>query len=253
MTVASISSSRWPRSRPASGAGAGYSAINAYRFHRGRRTNLFGAQAVSLRWEFGKHANNVEFGFSQDWPSNADVSRRRPVQSARRSQIKTSTTTARRRFDHARAAARLLDYTRASSLPRESVKLYNFASSYTGSLRNQKCRRNTFAPGDAAPRLDRQPLLRLRVDRRDQPDLFGTVLGGDESTCARPQHRCSRTRHLETSLMLRRGSESCAARRTAHAGLQLWRLGGNRYLGVRGYEDGTRSADRHAAFRAARR
>ena len=229
------------------GAGAGYSAVNAVTgFFEVAETNLFGTgKRISLRWEFGRHNNEIDFGFSQAWlydtPTSLGVqiyntSRRRAVNAYYREKRAGGSLTIGRRLD-------FLDYTRVSWRYRaETVTLSDFSTLYKGSLRFKKYPLRTFATG-----------LTLRRDSTDNPffpnsgsnaevsaDLTGAFLGGDESY-VRALASVAWFQRLgisKVSLMLRprvgllHGLEG---RKTPD--YELWQLGGNRYLGVRGYED----------------
>jgi outer membrane protein insertion porin family len=229
------------------GAGAGYSASNGVTgFIEVAETNLFGTgKRLSLRWEFGRHNNEVDFGFSQQWlfdtPTSLGVelyntSRRSLYNAYYREKRLGGSLTLGRRLD-------FLDYTRVSWRYRaESVRLSDFSIAYQGSLRNQKWPRRTFSTG-----------LTLRRDSTDNPffpnlgsiaeasaDLFGTFLGGDDSYVRSV---------LSLAWFQRLGNSKLTLALRPRLGVlhgldgrqppeyELWRPGGNRYLAVRGYED----------------
>ena len=231
------------------GAGAGYSAVNAVTgFFEVAETNLFGTgQRLSLRWEFSRSQNEIDFSFTQPWlfdtPTTLGVelfnsSRRYRVNDYYRDNRTGGAVTLGRRLD-------FLDYTHAVLRFRaESIELTDFAITYRGPLRERfkDGPRNTFSTG-----------LTLRRNSTDNPffptagsqaeaatDLIGTILGGDESYLRSSASLAwyQRLGASKLSLMLRsrfgllKGLEGRDA-----PDYELFRLGGNRYFGVRGYDD----------------
>lgn len=231
------------------GAGAGYSAVNAVTgFLEVAETNLFGTgKRISLRWEFSKRQNEIDFSYSQPWLFDTPTtlgfeifsrSRRSRINDFYRDKRTGLGLTIGRRLD-------FIDYTRLAWRYRaESIELLDFTDSYTGPLRQrfEDGPRRTFSTG-----------LTLRRNSTDNPffptsgseaeissDLIGTVLGGDESYL-RTNASLSWFQKLGTtklSLMLRsrfgllRGLEG----RTT-PDYELFRLGGSRFFAVRGYDD----------------
>jgi outer membrane protein insertion porin family len=231
------------------GAGAGYSAVNAVTgFFEVAETNLFGSgQRLSLRWEFSRRQNEIDFSFTQPWlfdtPTTLGVelfnsSRRYRINDFYRDKRTGGALTLGRRLD-------FLDYTRASWRFRaESIELTDFDDLYQGPLRERfkDGPRNTFSTG-----------LTLRRNSTDNPffptsgseaeaasDLIGTILGGDESYLRSSASLAwyQRVGASKLSLMLRtrfgllKGLDGRDA-----PDYELFRLGGNRYYGVRGYDD----------------
>jgi outer membrane protein insertion porin family len=231
------------------GAGAGYSAVNAITgFFEVAETNLFGTgQRLSLRWEFSKRQNEVEFSYVQPWlfdtPTTLGLelfnsSRRSRINDFYRDKRTGAALTIGRRLD-------FLDYTRVSWRYRaESIELTDFDPDYTGPLRER------FADG---PRRTFGTGLTLRRNSTDSPffptsgtdtemssDLVGTFLGGDESYL-RTSASMSWFRSVAGSkltLMLRsRFGMLHGLQDRDTPDYERFRLGGNRYFGVRGYDD----------------
>jgi outer membrane protein insertion porin family len=231
------------------GAGAGYSAVNAVTgFIEVAETNLFGTgNRLSLRWEFSKRQNEIDFSFTQPWlfdtPTSLGVelystSRRSRINDFYRDKRTGAALTLGRRLD-------FLDYTRASwRFEAESIELTDFDVTYTGPLRDR------FAAG---PRRTVSTGLTLRRDSTDNPffpsagssaevssDLTGAFLGGDESYLRTGASLAwfQRIGISKFALMLRsrfgvlRGLEGRSV-----PDYERFRLGGNRYYGVRGYDD----------------
>lgn len=231
------------------GAGAGYSAINAVTgFIEVAETNLFGTgNRMSFRWEFSKRQNELDFSYSMPWlfdtPTSLGVdlynsSRRSRVNDFYRDKRTGGSLTLGRRLH-------FLDYTRLSWRFRaESIELTDFSTDYTGPLRER------FADG---PRSTISTGLTLRRDSTNDPffpsagsegelstDLIGTFLGGDESYL-----RTSASLAWFQPLGISKFSLMLRSRFGLLRGLQdrstpdyeLFRLGGSRYFGVRGYDD----------------
>jgi outer membrane protein insertion porin family len=229
------------------GAGAGYSATNGVTgFIEVGETNLFGTgKRLSLRWEFGRRNNEINFSFSQQWVLDTPTSMGVDLYNTSRQSIYNTYYREKRLGGSLTLGRRLdfLDYTRVSWRYRaESVRLSDFSAAYQGSLRNQKWPQRTFSTG-----------LTLRRDSTDNPffpnfgsvadlsaDLFGTFLGGDYSYVRSILSLAwfQRLGNTKLSLMLRprlgllHGLEG-----RQPPEYELWRPGGNRYLPVRGYED----------------
>ncbi len=231
------------------GAGAGYSAVNAVTgFIEVAETNLFGSgNRMSFRWEFSKRQNDVDFSYSMPWlfdtPTSLGIdlynsSRRSAVSDFYRDKRTGGSLTVGRRLD-------FLDYSRlAWRFRAESIELTDFSADYTGPLRARfkDGRRKTISTG-----------LTLRRDSTNDPffpsagseaelssDLIGTVLGGDESYARssaslalfQPVGWSRLALMLRTRFGLLRG-----LRGHSTPDYELFRLGGSRYFGVRGYDD----------------
>ena len=231
------------------GAGAGYSAVNAVTgFIEVAETNLFGTgNRMSFRWEFSRRQNDLNFSYSMPWvwdtPTSMgidlyDSSHRSQVNDFYRDQRTGGSVTLGRRLE-------FLDYTRASWRFRaERIELTDFSLTYRGPLRAR------FANG---PRRTISTGLTLRRDSTNDPffpsagseaelstDLFGTFLGGDENYL-RTSASLAWFQPLgisKFSLMLRsRFGMLRGLRESSAPDYELFRLGGSRYFGVRGYDD----------------
>ena len=254
------------------GAGAGYSAINALTgFLEVAETNLFGTgRRLSLRWEFGKRNNEIDFSYTQPWlmdtPTSlgVDLYQRSNIGNSRvpgsvyagvgAASISDSFWRDKRTGGALRLGRRLdfLDYTTLSWAYRaESVRLTDFATVAAGPLKDRlDLLEAQFAKG---PRRTFSTALTLRRNSTDNPffpsagsnaelstDLIGTFLGGDEHYL-REEATLATFRKLgrsKLSLMLRsRFGLLKGLRDEVPPDYELFRLGGNRYYGVRGYDD----------------
>jgi outer membrane protein insertion porin family len=231
------------------GAGAGYSAVNSITgFIEVANTNLRGAgERVSFRWEFSRRENQLDFSFSKPWifdtPTSLGIelyntSRRTQVRDYYRDKRLGAAITLGRRLD-------FLDYTRAAWRFRvENIAItdIDLTRPEGQKLAQQPSRRNTIGTG-----------LTLRRDSTDNPffptagsdaevsaDVFGWFLGGDQSYLRTSAsiawfHRLGLSK---LSLMLRgRLGLLKGLKRDVAPEYELFRLGGSRYYGVRGYDE----------------
>jgi len=233
------------------GAGAGYSQVNAVTgFIEVAETNFRGTgERMSFRWEFSKRQNELDFSYSKPWlfdtPTSLGVelynsSRRLQVRDYYRDKRTGGALTLGRRLD-------FLDYTRASWRFRvESVEITDIDTT----IAEGRALQDRY--GDGA-RTTLGTGLTLRRNSTDNPffptagsdaeasvDLVGTFLGGDESylrsnTSIAWFHRVGVSKlalMLRSRFGLLRGLDG---RPTPD--YELFRLGGSRYYGVRGYDD----------------
>jgi outer membrane protein insertion porin family len=233
------------------GAGAGYSQVNAVTgFIEVAETNFRGSgERMSFRWEFSKRQNELDFSYSKPWlfdtPTSLGIelynsSRRLQIRDYYRDKRTGGALTLGRRLD-------FVDYTRASWRFRvESIELTDIdttlAEGRTLAARYGGGARTTIGTG-----------LTLRRDSTDNPffptagsdaeasvDLVGKYLGGDESYLRTNAsvawfHRVGLSKlalMLRSRFGLLRGLDG---RPTPD--YELFRLGGSRYYGVRGYDD----------------
>jgi outer membrane protein insertion porin family len=230
------------------GAGAGYSAANGVTgFFEMAETNLFGAgKRLSLRWEFSKYRNDINFSYTHPWfldtPTTLTVDLfnsggKASVNSYYRVERLGGALRVGRRLD-------FLDYTTASWRYRaERVKFTDFDSTVPDSVRadlGTETRR--FATGLTLRRNSTDsPFFPTRgTDAEISADLAGTFLGGDESY-ARLEQEISwfqKVGFSRLAFMLRsrlgfiQGLEGLPVPNDL-----LYRLGGVFYNGVRGYDD----------------
>lgn len=230
------------------GAGAGYSAVNALTgFFEMAETNLFGTgKRLSLRWEFSKRRNDINFSYTQPWfmdtPTTLTVdlfnsTGRTNVASYYRVRRVGAALRIGRRLD-------ILDFTTLFWRIRgERVKFQDFSSQIDEETRAELAAGNRrFSTG-----------LTLRRNSTDNPffpgrgsdaefstNLVGTFLGGDEHFIRNELQLAwfQRVGFSKFTFMLKS--------RFGHLrGLnghfvpndELFRLGGVFYNGVRGYEE----------------
>jgi outer membrane protein insertion porin family len=231
------------------GAGAGYSAVNAVTgFLEVAETNLFGTgKRLSLRWEFSRRQNQIDFSYTQPWlldtPTTLGVDL---FNSTNRSRINYFYRD-NRTGGALRIGRRLtsIDYTSLSWHYRaESIRLDQFTEGYQGPLRAEfaKGPRRTFSTGASLRRnsTDNPFFPTAGSDGELSTDLFGTFLGGDESYLRQNAslawyRRIYGTRFslsLRSTFGLLHGLQSRQV-----PDYERFRLGGNRYYGVRGYDD----------------
>ncbi|MFQ5599517.1 MAG: outer membrane protein assembly factor BamA [Candidatus Krumholzibacteriia bacterium] len=230
------------------GAGAGYSAVNALTgFFEMAETNLFGTgKRLSIRWEFSKRRNDINFSFTQPWfldtPTTVtldlfNTSGRSRINDFYRVKRSGGALRVGRRLD-------FLDFTTLFWRYRvESVRFTDFDATVPDSIRRDlSLDRRRFSTG-----------LTLRRNSTDNPffpnrgsdaeistNLYGTFLGGDESYLRN---------ELELSWYQRVGVSKFTLMLRSRFGLlrgleghdvpndELFRLGGVYFNGVRGYDE----------------
>jgi outer membrane protein insertion porin family len=230
------------------GAGAGYSAVNALTgFFEMAETNLFGTgKRLSLRWEFSKRRNDINFSYTQPWFMDTPTTMTVDLFSSTGRTNVASFYRVRRTGGALSIGRRLnvLDFTTVFWRYRaERVKFEDFAASIPDSTRLELARGNRrFSTG-----------LTLRRNSTDNPffpsrgseaevstNLVGTFLGGDEHYI-RNEAQLSwfqRIGFSKFTFMLRSRFghlRGLGGHRVPND--ELFRLGGVFFNGVRGYDE----------------
>jgi outer membrane protein insertion porin family len=230
------------------GAGAGYSGVSALTgFFEMAETNLFGTgKRLSVRWEFGKHRNDINFSYTHPWFLDTPTTMTMDLFNSSGRSRTNSFYRAHRTGGALRIGRRLnsIDFTTASwRIRAENVSFSDFDPSFPEAQRAQLSQ-------DTRRISSGVTLLRNSTDSPFFPshgsnaelnvDLFGGFLGGDvnyvrsdvDLAWYQPVGISKITLMLRSQFGGLRPLEGDVVPNDA-----LFRLGGAYVYGVRGYDD----------------